>query len=70
MASSKRQTTAAKRDREQAVRDKRARKEEKKQAVKEAKAAGIPLYQDIDDDRPVEDMPVEVADVEQPRQDA
>jgi hypothetical protein len=31
----------AKRAREQAVRDKRARKQEKKQAVREAKAAGI-----------------------------
>ena len=40
MSSSKRQTTAAKRDREQAVRNKRARKDEKKQAIRDAKAAG------------------------------
>jgi len=41
MSSSKRQTTAAKRDREQALRDKRARKEEKKQTVRDAKASGV-----------------------------
>lgn len=42
-SSSKRQTTMAKLQREQRVREKRQLKAEKKQAVKEAKAAGIPL---------------------------
>ena len=73
MASSKRQTTAAKRDREQAVRDKRARKEEKKQAVREAKAAGIPLYQDAYDDvipgEVAEETPVEADEATPPTKD-
>lgn len=42
-SSSKRQTTMAKLQREQRVREKRQLKAEKKQAVKEAKAAGVPF---------------------------
>jgi hypothetical protein len=40
-SSSKRQTTFAKMQREQRVKEKRALKAEKKQAVREAKAAGL-----------------------------
>jgi hypothetical protein len=46
MGSSKRQQTHAKRAREQAVREKRARKDEKKQAVRDAKAAGLDPWAD------------------------
>jgi hypothetical protein len=46
MGSSKRQQTHAKRAREQALREKRARKDEKKQAVRDAKAAGLDPWAD------------------------
>lgn len=42
-SSSKRQTTMAKMQREQRVRERRVLKAEKKQAAKEAKAAGVTL---------------------------
>ena len=47
MASSKRQTTFAKMQREQRVKEKRALKQEKKQAAREAKAAGTALPTDM-----------------------
>ena len=49
MASSKRQTTFAKMQREQRVKEKRALKQEKKQAAREAKAAGLTLPADVED---------------------
>ena len=75
MASSKRQTTFAKMQREQRVKEKRALKKEKKQAAREAKAAGIafpPTDEDVeavaDEEGSDEMAPEETAAVE-PRAD-
>ena len=64
MASSKRQTTFAKMQREQRVKEKRALKQEKKQAAREAKAAGIALPTDLERDE-AEQGEVEQGEVEQ-----
>jgi hypothetical protein len=61
MASSKRQTTFAKMQREQRVKEKRALKLEKKQAAREAKAAGTTLPTDVEQDE-AEQQPTDSAD--------
>jgi hypothetical protein len=61
MASSKRQTTFAKMQREQRVKEKRALKLEKKQAAREAKAAGTALPTDVEQDE-AEQHPTDSAD--------